>query len=100
MTVKTKNIVKNKLKKPRRFQVILLNDDYTTMEFVVELLMRFFGKTTEAAHALMLKIHIEGEAVCGVYSHDVAQTKVSQVIDFSRKNEQPLMCILREIEDT
>jgi ATP-dependent Clp protease adaptor protein ClpS len=100
MTVKTKNIVINKLKKPRRFQVILLNDDYTTMEFVVEVLMRFFGKTTEAAHALMLKIHIEGEAVCGVYSHDVAQTKVSQVIDFSRKNEQPLMCILREIEDT
>ena len=89
-----------KLKKPKRFQVILLNDDYTTMEFVVEVLMRFFGKTTEAAHALMLKIHIEGEAVCGVYSHDVAQTKVSQVIDFSRKNEQPLMCILREIEDT
>ena len=99
MATELKEFVKKRLKKPNRFQVILLNDDYTTMEFVVEVLMRFFGKTTEAAHALMLKIHIEGEAVCGVYSHDVAQTKVSQVIDFSRKNEQPLMCILREIED-
>jgi len=79
------------------FQVLLLNDDYTTMEFVVEVLMRFFGKSNDAAHSLMLKIHIEGEAVCGIYSHDVAQTKVSQVIDFSRKNDQPLMCVIREV---
>ena len=86
-----------KLKKPSIFQVILLNDDYTLMEFVVEVLRRFFGKSNDAAHALMLKIHIEGEAVCGVYSHDVAQTKVSQVIDFSRKNDQPLMCVIREV---
>jgi len=90
---------KIKLKRPNRFQVILLNDDYTTMEFVVVVLMKFFSKPQEAANALMLKIHIEGEAVCGVYSHDVAQTKVTQVIEFSRKNEQPLMCIIRELSD-
>ena len=92
-----KEVTKNKTKKPNLFQVLLLNDDYTTMEFVVEVIRRFFGKSNEAAHALMLKIHIEGEAVCGVYSHDIAQTKVSQVIDFSRKNDQPLMCVIREL---
>jgi len=92
-------ISKPKIKKPKRFQVILLNDDYTTMEFVVVVLIKFFSKSQEAANALMLKIHIEGEAVCGVYSHDVAQTKVTQVIEFSRRNEQPLMCIIRELSD-
>jgi len=86
-----------KLKTPKRFEVILLNDDYTTMEFVVEVLRRFFHKEIQAAEAIMLKIHIEGEAVCGTYSYDVAQTKVDQVIDYSRKNEQPLMCVLREL---
>ena len=88
---------RKKARKPYLFQVLLLNDDYTTMEFVVEVLMRFFGKSNDVANALMLKIHIEGEAVCGVYSHDIAQTKVSQVIDFSRKNDQPLMCVIREV---
>jgi len=84
---------KPKLKKPKRFQVLLLNDDYTTMEFVVEVIKRFFSKSEEAAQVIMLKVHIEGEGVCGTYSHDVAQTKVSQVTDFSRKYEQPLMCV-------
>jgi len=93
----TKEISKETFKKPSIFEVLLLNDDYTTMEFVVEVLRRFFSKSNDAAHALMLKIHIEGEAVCGAYSHDIAQTKVSQVIDFSRKNDQPLMCIIREV---
>jgi len=88
--------VNAKLKKPNLYQVLLLNDDFTTMEFVVEVLQRFFGKSINAANALMLKIHIEGEAVCGIYSHDIAQTKVTQVIEFSRDNEQPLMCIIRE----
>lgn len=88
---------KPKLKRPKRFQVILLNDDYTSMEFVVEVLKRFFDKDETAAEAIMLKIHIEGESVCGTYSHDVAQTKLSQVIEFSRKNQQPLMCVLREL---
>ena len=88
---------KKKLKTPKRFDVILLNDDYTTMEFVVEVLRRFFHKESLVAEAIMLKIHIDGEAVCGTYSYDVAQTKVSQVIDYSRQNDQPLMCVLREL---
>ena len=88
---------KNKPKIPNRYEVILLNDDFTTMEFVVEVLMKFFNKSSTNAYSLMLKIHVEGEAVCGIYSHDVAQTKVTQVIEFSRKNEQPLMCIIREL---
>ena len=86
-----------KLKKPQKFEVILLNDDYTSMEFVVDVLRRFFYKEFQAAEAIMLKIHIDGEAVCGTYSYDVAQTKVAQVIEFSRKNEQPLMSVLREL---
>jgi len=85
------------VKKPKRFEVILLNDDYTTMEFVIEVLKRFFKKTDLAAEAIMLKVHIDGEGVCGVYSYDIAQTKVNQVIDFARKNDQPLMCVLREL---
>ena len=88
---------KQKLNKPKQFEVILLNDDYTTMEFVIEVLRQFFYKEFKAAEAIMLKIHIDGEAVCGIYSYDVSQTKVTQVIDYSRKNEQPLMCVLREL---
>ena len=89
--------IKQKLKIPNRFDVILINDDYTSMEFVVDVLRRFFNKEFQAAEAIMLKIHIDGEAVCGTYSYDVAQTKVAQVIEFSRKNEQPLMSVLREL---
>ena len=89
--------VKQKLQIPNQFDVILLNDDYTSMEFVVDVLRRFFHKEFQAAEAIMLKIHIDGEAVCGTYSYDVAQTKVNQVIEYSRKNEQPLMSVLREV---
>jgi ATP-dependent Clp protease adaptor protein ClpS len=89
---------KEKIRIPSRFEVILLNDDYTSMEFVVEVLRKFFHKEFQAAEAIMLKIHIDGEAVCGTYSYDVAQTKVSQVIEYSRKNEQPLMSVLREVD--
>lgn len=85
------------VKKPKRFEVILLNDDYTAMEFVIEVLKRFFKKNDLAAEAIMLKIHIDGEGVCGTYSYDIAQTKVNQVIDFARANDQPLMCVLREL---
>jgi ATP-dependent Clp protease adaptor protein ClpS len=90
-------IIKQKLKIPNRFDVILINDDYTSMEFVVDVLRRFFYKEFQAAEAIMLKIHVDGEAVCGTYSYDVAQTKVSQVIEYSRKNEQPLMSVIREV---
>jgi len=89
--------VKQKLKIPNRFDVILLNDDYTSMEFVVDVLRRFFHKEFQVAEAIMLKIHIDGEAVCGSYSYDVAQTKVKQVISYSRENNQPLMAVLREL---
>ena len=88
---------KQKLIIPKQFEVILLNDDYTTMEFVVEVLRQFFHKEFQAAEAIMLKIHINGEALCGTYSYDVAQTKVTQVIDYSRKNKQPLICVFREL---
>ncbi len=89
---------KSKLKKPNLAQVLLLNDDYTTMDFVIQILQYFFDKNEEDAQAIMLKVHINGEGICGIYSHDVAQTKVSQVINFARQNEQPLMCIIRELE--
>ena len=90
-------VVKQKLKIPNRFDVILLNDDYTSMEFVVDVLRRFFHKEFQAAEAIMLKIHIDGEAVCGSYSYDIAQTKVKHVIGYSRENDQPLMAVLREL---
>jgi ATP-dependent Clp protease adaptor protein ClpS len=88
---------KQKLKLPNRFDVLLINDDYTSMDFVVNVLRKFFHKEFLAAEAIMLKIHMEGEAVCGTYSYDVAQTKVSQVIEYSRKKNQPLMSVLREV---
>jgi len=91
------NISKENLKIPNRFEVILLNDDYTSMEFVVDVLRRFFNKEFSAAEEIMLKIHIDGEAICGSYSYDVAQTKVKQVISYSRENHQPLMAVLREL---
>ena len=97
MTQANLKTVKQKLKIPNRFDVILLNDDYTSMEFVVDVLRRFFHKEFQAAEAIMLKIHIDGEAVCGSYSYDVAQTKVKQVIGYSRNNDQPLMAVLREL---
>ena len=90
-------ISKQEFKAPNKFDVLLLNDDYTSMDFVVEVLRKFFNKEFLTAEAIMLKIHIDGEAVCGTYSYDVAQTKVSQVIEYSRKNDQPLMSVLREI---
>tara|TARA_B110000008_G_scaffold243102_1_gene251909 strand:- start:994 stop:1293 length:300 start_codon:yes stop_codon:yes gene_type:complete len=90
-------ISKQKLSIPNKFEVLLLNDDYTSMDFVVEVLKKFFNKEFGVAEAIMLKIHIDGEAVCGLYSFDIAQTKVSQVLDYSRKNNQPLMSVLREV---
>ena len=90
-------ISKQKLSIPNKFEVLLLNDDYTSMDFVVEVLKKFFNKEFGVAEAIMLKIHIDGEAVCGLYSFDIAQTKVSQVLDYSRKNNQPLMSALREV---
>ena len=83
---------KPKLKKPPLYKVILVNDDYTPMDFVVDVLRSFFGMNVEKATQIMLKVHTEGKGVCGVYSKDVAETKASQVNDYSRECEQPLLC--------
>ena len=83
---------KPELAKPPLYKVLLLNDDYTPMEFVVCVLLRFFYMPVEKATQIMLKVHTEGRAVCGVYSRDVAETKAQQVNEFSRENQQPLLC--------
>ena len=80
------------VKKPPLYKVILVNDDYTPMDFVVDVLRSFFGMNVEKATQIMLKVHTEGKGVCGVYSKDVAETKAAQVNDYSRECEQPLLC--------
>lgn len=86
-----------KIRPPRMYKVILFNDDYTTMEFVVEVLQRFFAMNRERALHIMLKVHNEGSAVCGTYSRDVAETKVMQVSGFSKQHGHPLRCSMEEI---
>lgn len=85
-------------KPPQMFQVVLLNDDYTPMEFVVEVIQEFFNKDRETATQIMLKIHLDGKGVCGVFSKDVASTKVDQVTEAARKNGHPLQCVCEPIE--
>jgi ATP-dependent Clp protease adaptor protein ClpS len=87
---------KPKTKKPSMYKVLLLNDDYTPMEFVVLVLERFFNKSREEATRIMLHVHRRGVGVCGVYTYEVAETKVTQVIDFARRNEHPLQCTLEK----
>ena len=83
---------KSAVKRPRRFKVILLNDDYTPMEFVILILKELFFMDEEKATRVMLQIHIEGKGVCGVYTRDVAETKVKQVSDFAQIDQHPLFC--------
>lgn len=78
------------------YRVILFNDDYTTMDFVIEVLQRFFAMNRERAMQIMLKVHNEGSAVCGVYSLDVAETKVAQVSEFAKQHGHPLRCSMEE----
>jgi len=87
---------KEKTQKPSLYKVLLLNDDYTPMEFVVHVLERFFGKSAEDATRIMLHVHNHGVGVCGVYTYEVAETKVSQVIDFARQNQHPLQCTMEK----
>ena len=87
---------RTKTKKPSMYKVLMLNDDYTPMEFVVHVLERFFGKSQEEATQIMLHVHRRGVGVCGVYTYEVAETKVTQVIDFARKHEHPLQCTLEK----
>ncbi len=81
---------------PQMYQVVMLNDDYTPMEFVVLVLQQFFSMSIEDATRVMLQVHQQGVAVCGVFTYEVAETKVSQVIDFARENQHPLQCTLEK----
>jgi len=85
-----------KLKKPPLYKVLLLNDDYTPMEFVVEVLEHFFHMDREKATQVMLHVHTRGMGVCGIFTRDVAETKVAQVNDYSRANQHPLLCTMEE----
>ena len=87
---------KAKVKLPPMYKVLLLNDDYTPMEFVVLVLQKFFGMTRERATQVMLKVHREGMGVCGVYPRDTASTKVQQVAAYARKHQHPLQCVMEE----
>ncbi len=85
-----------KTKKPPLYKVLLLNDDFTPMEFVVIVLERFFSKSHAQAFEIMLTVHKSGAAVVGVFSHEIAETKVTQVMDFARQNQHPLQCTMEK----
>ncbi len=87
---------KTRTKKPSMYRVLLLNDDYTPMEFVVLVLQRYFNKTAEQATQIMLHVHRNGVGECGVYTYEVAETKVTQVMDFAHKHQHPLQCIMEK----
>jgi ATP-dependent Clp protease adaptor protein ClpS len=87
---------KPKTKKPDMYKVLVLNDDYTPMEFVVYVLERFFGMSHQHATQIMLMVHRRGVGVCGVFTYEVAETKVHQVMDFARQHEHPLQCTLEK----
>jgi ATP-dependent Clp protease adaptor protein ClpS len=87
---------KPKTKKPSLYKVLMLNDDYTPMEFVVHVLERFFQKSREEATRIMLHVHHRGVGICGVFTYEVAETKVTQVTDFARQNQHPLQCTLEK----
>jgi len=87
---------KPKLRRPKLFKVVLLNDDYTPMEFVVEVLQVFFRLDRSRATQVMLEVHTRGKGVCGVFTRDIAETRVQQVIEHARANQHPLMCTLEE----
>ena len=92
-----KTQTKEKLKKPSLYKVLILNDDYTPMEFVVYLLKSFFNKSNEEATKIMLHVHQNGIGVCGIFSYEIAETKVIQVLDTSRKNNHPLQCSMEKV---
>lgn len=88
---------RQKVKRPAKYQVVLMNDDYTPMDFVVVVLQAFFYMDFDKAVAVMMKVHHEGRAVCGVFTREIAETKVAQVNRFSRYNEHPLLCTMEKI---
>ncbi|MFW5679515.1 MAG: ATP-dependent Clp protease adapter ClpS [Pseudomonadota bacterium] len=85
-----------KTQRPSLYKVLLLNDDYTPMEFVVLVLQRFFGKSAEDATRIMLQVHQKGVGVCGIYTYEIAETKVTQVIEFARQHQHPLQCTMEK----
>ncbi len=85
-----------KTKKPSMYKVLMLNDDYTPMEFVVSVLERFFNKSHEEANQIMLHVHQRGVGVCGVFTYEIAETKVNQVMEFARRQQHPLQCTLEK----
>ncbi len=87
---------KPKLKPPKQFKVIVNNDDYTPMEFVVQVLMMYFSMDDAKATRVMMSVHTKGKGICGVFSHEIAETKVDQVNEYSRLNQHPLMCTMEE----
>jgi ATP-dependent Clp protease adaptor protein ClpS len=87
---------KPQTKRPSLYRVLLLNDDYTPMEFVIHVLERFFNKDRESATRIMLLVHNHGIGECGVYTYEVAETKVTQVMDFARKHQHPLQCVMEK----
>ena len=87
---------KPKVKRPSMYKVILLNDDYTPMDFVIHILERFFNKTVEEAIKIMLQVHNDGSAVCGVYTFEVAETKSTLVMEYAHTNGHPLECIIEK----
>lgn len=87
-----------KVQPPQMYQVVMLNDDYTPMEFVVVVIQEYFNKDLETATQIMLKIHLDGRAVCGVYTKDVAATKVDQVLEAAQKAGHPLQCLCEPVE--
>jgi ATP-dependent Clp protease adaptor protein ClpS len=88
--------VRPKTKKPNMYRVLILNDDYTPMEFVIHVLERFFNKSREDATRIMLHVHHHGVGECGVYTYEVAETKVTQVMDFARQHQHPLQCVMEK----
>ena len=88
--------VKPRLKKPPLYKVVLLNDDYTPMEFVVEVLQTFFRMDRSKATQIMLHVHTRGKGVCGVFTYEIAETKAAQVNDYSREHQHPLLCTMEE----
>ena len=91
-----KTQTKNKLKKPSLYKVLILNDDYTPMEFVIEVLEKFFGKRQDEATQIMLHVHQKGIGVCGIYTYEIAETKAVQVTNYARKYEHPLQMQLEK----
>lgn len=88
--------VKTRTKRPSLYRVLILNDDYTPMEFVVHVLEKFFQKDVEAATKIMLHVHHHGIGECGVFTYEIAETKVTQVMDFARKHQHPLQCVMEK----